>query len=148
MSLTTPTLTAANSAITLTVPALLTTPFQLQGFSADNVVSMDDLESAETVIGVDGGMSAGWRATIKKQKYELQADSTSIAYFDTWWSASEAAREVYFASGVIIFPSLGQSWALNRGILIGYKPMPDAGTILKPRSFSIHWQSVLQSPSP
>jgi len=148
MSAQTPTLTTANSSISLVVAGLLTTPFTLQGYAADDVTSMEPVESAEVIIGVDGKMSYGWKPTIKKQSYFLQADSPSIANFDTWWAAQEAAQEVYTASGTILFPSVGVSWVCTNGVLMGYTVIPDAKTYLQPRRFIIHWNTVLPAPSP
>ena len=48
------TLTAANSVILLTIPSLFPVAQQLQGFSAEDVFDTDQLDTAETMMGVDG----------------------------------------------------------------------------------------------
>ena len=78
------TLTAANAVITLTVPFLFPTPVQLQGFSADNIYDMDNVDQIETAMGVDGILSGGFVFNPVNQTFVLQADSPSIAFFETW----------------------------------------------------------------
>ncbi|MGA1801484.1 phage tail fiber protein [Rhizobium sp. HT1-10] len=53
-------ITSANAIITLTIPGLFNTPVQLQGFSADNIYESEVQEIAETSMGVDGKLSAGY----------------------------------------------------------------------------------------
>ena len=54
------TLTMANAVITLVVPAIELGPFQLQRFAADDVFNTGELDVAETSMGVDGNLSAGF----------------------------------------------------------------------------------------
>lgn len=137
------TLTVANSVIMLVIPDLFPVPQQLQGYSADDVFSVEPVTSVETVMGLDGQLSAGWVPTPKIWSITLQADSASTFMFDSWQQAQEAVRDAYVANAVITLPSLGRYYQCTKGFLTNYGPMPDARRTLQPRRFQITWQSVL-----
>lgn len=136
------TLTAANAVIVLSIPLLFPTPVQLQGFTADDVLDTEALVAAETIMGVDGIMSAGFIFAEVKQSYILQADSASNALFDAWYSTQQAQRDLYFATGVVTLTSLGTKWALTKGALTSYIPLPGIKKLVQPRKYGITWESV------
>jgi hypothetical protein len=140
------TLTAANSVFLLTIIGLFNVPQQLQGFATDDMWDTDAVESAELLMGVDGVLSAGWIPTAKKQTITLQADSASNLLFDGWATAQESARELYVAGGVIRLPGVNTSYALLRGFLTSYRPLPPVKKILQPRQYGITWNSILPAP--
>lgn len=141
------TLTSTNAVIMITIPGVFTTPQQLQGFAADDIFGTDEITPTEVSMGVDGILSGGYTPVPIKQNYMLQANSASKALFDNWFNAMVAAQETYQAAGVITLRSLQAKWALVNGFLTGYKPIPDAGKILKPLSFAITWQQVTPAPN-
>lgn len=140
------TLTAANSVFLLSIAGLYTTPQRLQGYATDDAFRVEAVELAETMMGVDGIMSAGYTPMPTKQTVSLQADSASSVIFDTWATAMKTAREVYFANGTISLPSLGTKYALTRGVLTSVPIMASVKKTLQPRSFVITWENV--SPAP
>lgn len=140
------TITAANSVIMLSILGLFPVPQQLQGFSADTAFSSEAFASVEVVMGVDGNMSAGWVPIEKKMSIMIMPDSPSIAIFDAWYAAQEAARELFFAEGLIVLPSVNRELTMLKGVLSTYPPFPEVGKVLKARTFGITWQSVLPAP--
>lgn len=141
-----PTITSANSVFMLTVLNLFPTPIQMQGFSADAAFAAEAYAAVETVMGVDGNMSAGWTPVEKKMTVTIMPDSPSAAVFDSWQAAQEAARELYFANATILLPSTNRELTLLKGVLSNYTPFPEVGKVLKARAFGLTWQSVLPSP--
>ncbi len=136
------TITSANTSFSLGIASVFPVPVPLQGFAADDIFDTDPLESAEVMMGVDGVLSAGFVFVPVKMSITLQADSASNLVFDAWYAAQQAAKEVFSAFGVVIFPTLGTKYALINGILSTYKPTPDAKRVLQPRKFAITWQST------
>ena len=136
-------ITSANAQILLSIPSLFPIPQALQGFAADDVFDVDPIEPVEAIMGVDGILSAGFVFVPVEQNFALQADSPSIVLFDTWWTAMQIAKDVYFATATVLLPGLGKKWAMNTGILRSYKPLPDAKKTLQPQRFRITWQSAL-----
>jgi hypothetical protein len=124
------------------VTSLFSTPQQIVGFASDAAFSFADADRAETVIGVDGIMSGGWIPRIYSQTITLQANSASIAFFETWGEQEEAARELLTGFGTITYPGVGRKYSLPLGYLKGYIPLPEAAKTLKPRTFRIDWSNV------
>lgn len=140
------TLTAADAVIVLNVTDLSLGPVQLQGFAADDVFDIENIKSVEAVMGVDGKLSGGFIFAEVTQGITLQADSLSNDFFDALWTQSQANRTVYYLSGVTSLPAVGTKYTHTRGLLIGWKPAPDAKKILQPRKFAIVWEKIAPSP--
>jgi hypothetical protein len=139
-------LTAANATIFFNLPALFPAPFQIQGFSADEVMDAAEVEGAETSMGVDGILSGGYINVPFEQGYTLQADSPSVVFFDQWFYQQKAILDTLNPTAVITMPSLGKQWNMTKGFLLGYKPMPDLKKIAQPQKFRVRWESALPSP--
>lgn len=139
-------ITSANAVLMLSINSLYPVPQQLQGFAADDIFDMGDMSIAETSMGVDGKLSAGFVFVPVPQSITLQADSDSNLIFDAWFAAQKAAREVYRANGIVRLSALGMSYTLTNGVLTGYKPIADAKKMLQPRKYSIVWESVIGAP--
>jgi hypothetical protein len=135
-------ITSANATFMLSITGLFPVPVKLQGFAADDIFSTDPLASVETIMGVDGLLSAGFVFVEVKQGISLQADSPSNTLFDAWHAAQQLAKDVIKADGLVLLPSITTTWTLTKGFLTTYPPIPDGGKTLKPRKFGITWESV------
>jgi hypothetical protein len=140
------TITGANAIVMLTIPGVFPQPQQLQGFAADDVFDTDAIESAETVMGVDGRLSAGFVYVPVNQTYALQADSESTFVFDNWWAANQVAQDVFRANGVVLLKAVGKKWTLTNGALTSYKPIPDTKKLLQPQRYRITWERIFPAP--
>ena len=140
-------ITSANSVLLIGVAGLYTVPQQLQGFGADDAYAVDPVDVTESLIGVDDIMSSGWVPQMKVMHVTLQADSASNTFFETWYAAQEAAREVYQAFGTIYQPAVSKAYACTNGVLMNYTPLAEAGKTLRPRKFQIRWQTILGAPA-
>jgi len=135
------TITSANAVYMLSISNLFDSPQQLQGFSADDIFTTEPLASAEAIMGLDGRLSAGFVFVPTTQSIMLQADSLSNDIFDQWWLAQQIAKDMYFANAVIVLTSIGKKWTMTKGVLSSFPPLPDAAKTLRPRRFSIIWES-------
>ncbi len=140
------TITSANAIYTLAVSGIFDAPVALHGFSADDIFTTEAMASAEAIMGVDGVLSAGFVFVPVVQSIALQADSDSNAFFEQWWMTQQNAKEVFEANGVVILPSVQRKWALTRGFLNSFPPMPDAARTLRPRRYGIQWNFVAPAP--
>lgn len=136
------TITAANSVLLLSAAGLFDVPQRIQGFSADNITNTDTMANAETLMGVDGRLSAGWVAVAIPQTITLQADSPSNDFFDALLQAEETAREKYVLTGSLVLPAISKKYAMTRGFLTGIVKFPAVGRTLAPRAFTIMWERV------
>lgn len=135
-------LTSANAIILLSVPGLISTPQQLQGFAAEDIFDADAIDVAETVMGADGKMSAGWVPSIKVLNVTLQADSDSVDLFEQWYAAQVAVREIYFGAGSVYLRATQRKYQLVKIALKNYKPLPDGKKILQSRKFALHMEDI------
>ena len=53
-------MTTANSALTLQIDGLYPVPQSIQGYAVDEAFALDSLKKIETLMGVDGKLSAGF----------------------------------------------------------------------------------------
>jgi len=138
-------ITAANSVFMMNFGALFPIPQKLQGYSADDAFMADAVEIAQTVMGVDGKLSAGYVPNPVVMTITLQADSPSIKLFDFLAQAMQASRDIYELSGTIALPAISKSYALTKGVMTEYKPLPDVKKILQPVTYRITWEAVTAS---
>lgn len=136
------TITAANSIVMLGIRNLYPVAQQIQGFSVDDVFTSEALERIETMMGVDGRLSAGWVATAKKFTISLQADSPSNDIFDSCYAAEEIRREPFEWFGELSLPSIGRIYTLTQGYLSNNMPIPEVKKVLQPRKFTMTWASI------
>ena len=135
-------ITSANSVFMLSFGSLFPIPQKLEGYSADDSFMVDDVEIAQTVMGVDGKMSSGYVPTQKVMTITFQPDSPSIQKFEYLIAATKAAKDTFNLSGTISLSSIGRAYALTNGVLTNYKPLPDAKKVLQPVTYKITWQDI------
>lgn len=136
-------ITSANSVLALAVAGLFPVPQQLQGFSADDMYSVDAVDVTESMIGVDGKKSAGYIPQIKTMNVTLQADSDSNTFFEAIYAAQEAAKTIYILSGIATQSAVGKVYTFTNGTIKNYAPLADAKKVLQPRKFTIEWESII-----
>ena len=140
-------ITSANAIIVLTIPNLYTTPQQLIGFSADDIYDIDQQQAAETMMGADGRLSAGYVFAEKKQRFNFSPGSPSVSIFETLKTAENQIREKYWIAGLTTLTSVGVKYKMVNGVMSVYSPMPQAGRVLKTRVFEITWERIEPSPA-
>lgn len=140
-------ITSVNAQFFITVPLIFPAPVALQEFTADDIFDTEDVDVAETSMGLDGVLSGGWINMPTPQTIALQANSPSNDLFDTWRLQERAAQDKFPANAVILLPGIHRKWTMTRGFLQRTKPIPDAKKTLQPRRFRIVWQDGVPSPA-
>lgn len=138
-------ITSANSTFMLTVDILFPTPVKLQNYSADTAFTSDAIALAETKMGVDGKLTAGFTPNPIKMKVKFPASSESIDIFDAWVQASVSRKSIFYASATIEIPGTGHTYTLTKGVLSNIKMMPDAKKTLDDQEFELTWESVTKA---
>lgn len=136
------TITSANSEYILTIPLVFAVAQPLDRYATDDAFDTEDVTPVEAKMGVDGKMSYGFTPFMTKQILHFQADSDSIAVFDTWLQAMETVNEVFPADGSIILPAVGKIVTLTNGVLTRAKKLPDNKKLLEPQSYELTWEKV------
>jgi hypothetical protein len=137
-----PTLTVANSAFTLIVPAVFATPVPMQAYAADDAFDAENVAPSEVLMGVDAILSGGYVPYPVKLKFVLQADSPSNFFMDAWRQAMDAAKDTFPANATIVAPSLGKIWTFTKGFLTAAMPMPAGKKLFQPQPYEITFQSI------
>ncbi|MVW80176.1 phage tail fiber protein [Bordetella sp. 02P26C-1] len=141
------TITSANSVLMLAISSVYPAPQKIEGYATDDAFASDAVTPAVAVMGVDGRLSAGYTPVPTVQTITLQADSPSLFLFETWASAMEAAKEVFFASGTLYLPSIDRKFTLINGVLTQLQRFPSARKTLEPMAYQITWESVIPTPA-
>ena len=139
-------ITSANAVLMLTVPSILPVPTQLQGFAADDIYDFEDVDVAETSMGVDGVLSGGIVFRPKVQNFSFQADSASIATMDAWNLAQQVSIAVFPGFMNVTLTGIGKSYTCGPGILTRVTPAPAGKRILQPQKYRIEWGKVIWTP--
>jgi hypothetical protein len=140
------TITSADATFVISSADIALAATVLEGYAADAAFAMENVDIAETVMGVDGKLSAGWIPRPYPQTITLQPDSPSRPIFDALVGTSDAGRTIYRLNGVITLPGNQYSHSFSRGVLVNYTPMPTGQKILQPMTFQIVWESVKTIP--
>lgn len=140
------TITSADSTFVISSADFALAATILQGYAADAAFAMDNATSAETSLGVDGKLSAGWVPRSYNQTITLQPDSPSRPIFDSIVAGQDAGRTIYRLNAVITLPGNQYSHSLSRGVLKSYSAMANAQKILQPMTYVIEWEKVIPVP--
>lgn len=140
-------ITSANSVLMLAVTGVFNAPQALQQFAADDIFTNDPIAAAETAMGVDGFLAAGFVFAPVHWSVSLMADSPSNDFFDQWYQANFKAIDVFRCNGSVWLPAVGKKYNLNNGALVTYRTMPDAARTLRSRTFGMIFQSVTPAPT-
>lgn len=137
------TITASNSILHISVPAVFPAPILVQGFATDDAFATDLVDTGEMVLGVDGIASVAYIPFLTPMTLALQASSPSLYLFVQWLAAEIAAQEKYLASASIQLPSIGYSFTLSGGALTRTTPFPPVKRTLQPAHYHLTWESVV-----
>lgn len=134
----------------LTVSGLLG-PVKLSGWSADDIYEVEEVETAETKMGLDYVMSSGQIPYITKQTFSFMASSASVRVFLQWNAANTAAvksgNSPFTGILTLLVPSVSLKYTQTGGVLKKFPPIIGAGKTLKEQKFSIDWESVIAVPA-
>lgn len=132
-------ITSANSTLILTVDKLFPAGIQLQMFSTDQMLDSTEITLAETRMGVDGNMVAGYTPTIKEVNVTLEACSPSYPFLVELYRASEMKRGFYNCSLVANCPELSKTFTWTAGLLVKGTVVPPFKKLLDPTAWVFHF---------
>lgn len=135
-------ITAADASIIMTVDELYPQGVTLEQFSTDAAVAASDDTVAETRMGVDLQMVAGYVDSIKTVTITLEPSSPSIEYFDNLIKASRMNKTCYWITLNITLPALNKCITFSNGVLKTGKLLPDVRNVLDPVTYTIDFEKV------
>jgi hypothetical protein len=133
-------ITSANATVGMSVGGLFS--INLENFSADSSFTSDTIQVAETRMGVDGHMAAGFTPNIKTLTINLEAGSPSTEFMILLNQAQETNRRPYEVNMVVSIPSIGKRYTFSNGVLQSYKGLPDGNKVLGPTQWVFHFEDM------
>lgn len=125
-------ITSANAVAVLTVDTLFPVGMRLENWSTDAAVTADERQIAETRMGIDGKMSAGYIPSPHVITLTFEPISPSLRLIETVVKSTEALRKTFRCGLTITLPSLGKVFAYQNGVVMNDKLFPDIKKILDP----------------
>lgn len=133
-------ITSANATAYMVVKELYPAGFALNNFATDQAIDEAEDTVAETRMGVDGYMAAGYVPSIKAVTITFEATSPSVEYLNNLYLASQKNRRTYECTLVINVPSTGKVYTYSYGVLKTAKPLPALKTVLDPVSYAFDFE--------
>lgn len=135
-------ITSANAIAYMVVKDLYPTGFALNNFSTDQAVDQSEDTIAETRMGVDGYMAAGYVPSIKAVTIQFEASSPSVQYLNNLYLASQKNRRTYEVTLVVKVPSVNKTYTYSGGVLKTGKLLPGLKKVLDPVSYGFDFEKV------
>lgn len=139
-------ITSANATAVMVVDTLFPVGFTLEHFSTDQSIQQEARPQAETRMGVDGHMAAGWVPGIKTVTVMLEPSSPSIDAMDQWILAQDESHMLYSCSLAFSVPAVGKTFQYSGGVLQQASDIPNGAKTLQPRTFTFHFETLKASP--
>ena len=135
-------ITSANATAYMTVKDLYPSGFALNNFSTDQAVDQSEDTIAETRMGVDGYMAAGYVPSIKAVTIQFEAGSPSVAYLNNLYLAAQKNRRTYEVTLVVRVPAVGKTYTYTGGVLKTGKALPGLKKVLDPVSYGFDFERL------
>lgn len=139
------TITSSNAVLILTVEELYPSGVEIQKFAADAAFASSDVTLAETRMGVDGKIAAGYTPSIIPLNISLEADSDSYETMLNILERQQVNQTCYKCTVQVTIPSLGKEFTFENGVMKSGHPMPDAKKVLDPTSWGFEFESMHSS---
>lgn len=135
-------ITSANASGNIIVDEIFPNGFILNAFATDAALAMDEETLAETRMGVDGKMAAGYIPSIKSLTLSLEPFSNAAQGLDVVAATSRQAMDVYNVTLTFSIPALKQVWTFGNGCLKTLKTVPDIKKVLDMRTFKFDFETI------
>lgn len=138
-------ITSANAKLIFTCEELYPSGVEIQQFSTNQAFSSENIQVAETRMGVDGHMAAGYVPNIKVVTVQLEASSTSRRYFEQVQKAMIANQRPYKCSLTAIIPSIGEQVIWSEGVMQAGAVTSTAARVMEPTAWTFHFEQYDKS---
>lgn len=128
------------------LPALAGAGINVQGYSSDDAFATEAVDIAETHIGVDGLMSAGYLPRLNKMSITLSPDSITLPVFNALVGVQDQIKELILLDGILTLQSINTTFALINGVMSRITPIPPGKKVLNPVSYELTWWQITPAP--
>lgn len=110
-------ITSANAQIVYRDNFFCTAGILLAKFSTDQSISADEVTLAETRMGVDGKMAAGYTPNITPVTIMFEADSPSWRLIERSINAGKAVNAPVECEITVLVPSIAKTYSYRNGVV-------------------------------
>lgn len=135
-------ITSADATLILTCEELYPNGVQIEGFSTDQIIGGEDITIAETRMGVDGRLSAGYTPTAKNVTISLEASSPSLEVMQNIYQYMESTKSQPECSLTLTIPSRNQTVSYTQGCMTRARPVPDVKKLLDPTTWGFSFAKI------
>lgn len=132
-------LTSVNSTFMLGAIGVFSDLVKIEGYSANTAWSMGEVTLAQTSMGVDGNLAAGWLPYMTTMSLELMPNSSSNDFFERILSYQDLIQETVELFGNLQIPSIGRKYAFENGVISKMSLAPSATQTLQPKKVELIW---------
>jgi hypothetical protein len=140
-------ITSASAVSILTVDSLFPAGIELQQYATDQAIGSDSLQVAETRMGVDGKMVAGYVPGIIIVNISLEASSPSTEMLNQLYDAMVVGKTIYMCKLVSTVESINTVFTWFDGVLHTATPVPAQKKVLDPTAWTFHFERMERSSS-
>lgn len=134
------TITAANATFFLTIAQVYPNGINVIGFDVDDAFVTEEVDVAETQVGVDGYGVFGFRPAEVPMTVRVLASSPAVTVLENWINAQFQLNEILISSLIITLPSIGRKYTCAYGSLVRTSIISEVRRVLRGRPFRIMWQ--------
>jgi hypothetical protein len=138
-------ITAADVQAVLKVEDLFPAGIELDRYAADQAIAAETAQIAETRMGVDGHMVAGYTPAIYVVKLNFEANSPAAESLAQVLDASAANRRIYMCELVVTIPSIRTVLTWKNGVLQSGTLAPAVKKVLDPTEWTLHFEAFERS---
>lgn len=138
-------ITSANAELVLAAEEVFPAGIALQMFSTDQSYSAEAQTMAETRMGVDGHIAAGYVPSEKVVTITLEAASPSYPFLAELATAMETNRKVYRCTLLATLPAIGRTLIWSVGVLYSGTRVPAGAKTLQPTTWTFHFEQFAET---
>jgi hypothetical protein len=135
-------ITSANSESRMTIDELYPEGFPLEQFGTDQGIASEDVQLAESRMGVDGKLSAGYVCNVYPVTITFEPISSSVVYINDLKDAMNKSRRIYRVHLECRLPSLQLVYKFVNGHLENATAFPAIKKTLDPVTFKFVFESL------
>ena len=135
-------ITSTDAIVTLQCEAVIPVAVQLQNFSTDQSVTVDEVTIAEGRMGVDLGCRPGNKQNEKSLTITLEANSPSTQYLASIMEAAMANRTTYNVTITVDLPALGMRYIYTNGTMISGVVMSNPKRLREPPTWKFKFAKM------
>ena len=135
-------ITSADSTLILTVEDLYSSGFTVTNFAADTAFEAADSTIAETRMGVDGKLAAGYTPNPTELTLTVEADSDSAEKLQNVYEKSVTNKKAYVVKAQVTIPAISKEITLKNGVMTTARSFPSVKKTLDSVSYKFVFESV------